>query len=79
MALDFSKLRKENARLASGGGFWQNLVRMPEGKGVIVVRLLSKPGMDFFQRTRIHNVNGKNLHCPRELADDGFYRGPCPI
>jgi hypothetical protein len=79
MALDLGKLQKEANRLATGGGFGQNLVRMPEGKGVVLLRLLSKPGTEFFQRTRIHNVNGKNIHCPRELADDGFYRGPCPI
>lgn len=80
MALDFGKLKKEAGRLATaGGGFGQNYVKMPDGKGVVVVRFLSKSGADFFQRTRIHNVNGKSVHCPRELEDDGFWRGPCPI
>ncbi|MCK9458460.1 MAG: hypothetical protein M0R80_02305 [Proteobacteria bacterium] len=84
MAMDFSGIKKEAGRLASGGGFGQNLVKMPDGKGVLVLRLLSNPKFNavsggVFVRTRIHMINGKNIHCPRELGDDGYWRGPCPI
>ena len=79
MSLDISKMRGEQKRLASGGAFGQSLVLMPPGKGVVLVRLLSRPGTDLFQRTRVHNVNGRNLHCPRELGEDQFWKGSCPI
>ena len=80
MALNIENLSKERERLTTTGfGFRKNLVQMPEGKGVVPVRLLSSPDGDLFKGTRTHNVNGKNLHCPRELAPDGYYRGKCPI
>jgi hypothetical protein len=79
MSLDLSSLKKEASRLTEGAGFGKNFVKMPQGKGVLVVRFLSVPEQPFFMRTRTHSVNGRSLHCPRELQDDGFWRGPCPI
>jgi len=69
-ALDMDELLAEDKRLASQGesGFMDNLVRMPEGNGFVVVRLLPPAkGRKFFCATRTHRVNGKSIHCTRVL------------
>jgi hypothetical protein len=89
--LDILGLQGEADRLKEGNTFagndWlENFVKMPEGAGVVVVRLLGPalPGMfnrqanPFYQSTRIHRVNGKSIHCLKELNKDKF-EGDCPI
>lgn len=88
--LDLNELLNENERLGDenqgGGNFLNNFVKMPDGNGVVLLRLLppAKKGMfgneknPFYAVTRIHSVNGKKLHCPRELVDKRW-QGECPI
>lgn len=88
MALDLSELRSELKRVSvapgqqgGGGGFLDNFVKMPESDGLVVVRLLpSKTGKvrDIYQSTRIHSINNRKLHCPRELLGERW-QGLCPI
>jgi hypothetical protein len=91
MVLDINALNQEykdsktNAESTSGS-FLENFVRMPEGKGSVVLRILppAPDGMfdrkdnPFFQWTRIHKVNGKSLHDPREKVN-GKWVGENPI
>jgi hypothetical protein len=77
---------KSNENSASVGSFLENFVRMPDGKGSVVLRILppAHDGMfgrddnPFFQTTRIHKVNGKSLHDPREKVN-GKWVGENPI
>ncbi len=88
MAVDLSELRGELKRVSvnpgqqnSGGGFLDNFVKMPESDGLVVVRILpSKTGKvrDIYQSTRLHSINNRKLHCPRELVGER-YQGLCPI
>jgi hypothetical protein len=88
MPLDLSELRSELKRVsaatsqAAGGiGFLDNFVKMPESDGLVVVRILpSKSGKvrDIYQSTRIHSINGRKLHCPREFVGERW-QGLCPI
>lgn len=89
MAVDLSELRGELKRVTvtpgqqngGGGGFLDNFVKMPESDGLVVVRLLpSKTGKvrDIYQSTRLHSINNRKLHCPRELVGER-YQGLCPI
>lgn len=87
MSLDLQELALENERLSTqaGAGWMKNFVKLPEGNGHIVVRFLSTPdGMfdraknPFYQYTRIHRVNEKSLHCPRNLVNNKFV-GECCI
>ncbi len=88
-SLDLSQLKGEADRLSkdfSSNDFLANFVKMPEKKGTVVVRLLgpAASGMfdcqvnPFYQSTRTHKVNGKNLHCLKVLQD-GKWEGECPI
>jgi hypothetical protein len=92
MGLDINALSNEYKETklsdaASGSGsFLDNFVKMPEGKGSVVLRILppAPDGMfgrdknPFFQWTRIHKVNGKSLHDPREKIN-GKWIGENPI
>jgi len=90
MTLDLTELRGENDRLSTDNSvnndFLGNFVKMPEGNGHVVVRLLppAKSGLfdrdksPFFQATRTHRVNNRSLHCPRELVGNRW-KGECPI
>lgn len=74
----------------NGGGanpdFLKNFVKLPQGNGFLMVRFLppAPPGMfgrqvnQFKQHSRIHRINGRNIHCPREKKGRGWF-GPCPI
>lgn len=88
--LDINELKsnyqevKESAETASN--YLENFVKMPEGKGSVVLRILP-PAPDgtfgrsknpFFQATRIHKVNGKSLHDPRNKVN-GKWMGQNPI
>ena len=80
------KSTKTNENASSGGNFLQNFVKMPEGKGSVVMRILppAPKGMfdndenPFYQATRIHKVNGKSLHDPR-VKVNGRWVGENPI
>jgi len=80
------KTTKTNENASSGGNFLQNFVKMPEGKGSVVMRILppAPKGMfdrdenPFYQATRIHKVNGKSLHDPRTKVN-GRWVGENPI
>lgn len=71
---------------ATSGSFLENFVKMPEGKGSVILRILppAPDGMfgreknPFYQWTRIHKVNGKSLHDPREKVN-GRWVGENPI
>lgn len=88
MGIDLSELRGELKRVSAapgqqggGGGFLDNFVKMPESDGLVVVRLLpAKSGRirDMYQSTRIHSINNRKLHCPRELLGERW-QGICPI
>jgi hypothetical protein len=95
MALDMDELMGEASRLdqkPGEGSFLDNFVKMPEGEGAIIMRILPPARADQFKSpenpnplkpklysgTRIHKVNGKSLHCPRTLQGDRWM-GDCPI
>lgn len=92
MGLDISSLNQEYKESksveqnGSGGSFLENFVRMPDGKGSVVIRILppapngmfGKEKNPFYQWTRIHKVNSKSLHDPREKVN-GKWVGENPI
>jgi hypothetical protein len=81
MGLDLNELRQEQTRLETqaGGTFLDNFVRMPEGDGIVTVRILPpKKGQKLFCVTRTHKLGKKNLHCPQTLVG-GKWQGMCPI
>jgi len=71
-----------NSIKSTGGpddSYLKNFVRMPRGKGTVVVRILPPaPGASLYQETRISKVNGKNLHDPCDKVD-GKWVGKNPI
>jgi hypothetical protein len=94
LGLDIAALQNENERLSkdsTGGDFLANFVKMPEGNGALVLRLLPPAPAGMFDReknafycsTRIHRVNNKSLHCPKELDGGRWKDNPdgiaCPI
>lgn len=81
MGIDLNELRQEQTRLESQGqeSFLNNFVRMPEGEGVVVVRILSpRKGQKLYCVTRTHKLGQKNFHCPQTLVN-GKWQGFCPI
>lgn len=91
MSLDINALNAEYKETktegsSTSGNYLENFVRMPEGKGSVVLRILppapdgmfGKSKNPFFQWTRIHKVNGKSLHDPREKVN-GKWVGENPI
>lgn len=80
------KSTKVNENSPAAGNFLENFVRMPEGKGSVVMRILppAPKGMfdrdenPFYQATRIHKVNGKSIHDPR-VKLNGRWVGENPI
>lgn len=85
MTLDIGSLQKDykSLKTAEGdsGSFLQNFVRMPEGKGSVVMRLLPPASKDnpFYLRTALHRVNGKSLHDIREYVDGKWVGNNNPI
>jgi hypothetical protein len=87
-AVNLAELGEEYQRLTTTtGGFGDNFVQMPEKEGFVVIRVLPpKKGGKLFIGTRIHRINEKNIHCPRELVKKGdrvFWvdkdpNDPCP-
>ncbi|NDC38696.1 MAG: hypothetical protein EBZ48_11670 [Proteobacteria bacterium] len=90
MGLDLGSLQNDYKTLKSaegtGGSFLENFVRMPEGKGSVVMRLLPPApkgafGRDdnpFYLVTALHRVNGKSLHDIRDYVG-GKWVGKNPI
>lgn len=88
MSLNIDELRNEVKRLENDGGgdFLENFVKMPEGEGAVVVRLLppAPAGMfdrdksSFYVATRIIRINNKTLHSPNVLVGNRW-KGDCPI
>jgi hypothetical protein len=85
MGLDLGSIQSDykglKASEGSGGSFLENFVKMPEGKGSVVMRLLPpKEGKPFYLVTALHRVNGKSLHDIREYnRDTGKWVGYNPI
>lgn len=75
-------LKDEADRLEnkSKGNFLDNFVAMPEGEGVITIRLLpAKEGKSLpFVVSRTHRINGHTVHSPLELVN-GKWVGNCPV
>lgn len=71
--------------------FLDHFVKLPDGAGAVIMRILAPApagtfGRDknpLFQYTRVHKVNGRNVHCLKELSRDSKgklrFVGDCPI
>jgi len=84
MGINLNAIRQENQRLSNTNqntSFLDNFVMMPEGEGVITVRILPpRKGLDLpFQASRTHKLNNKNFHCLCHLEANGKWVGNCPI
>lgn len=85
MGLDLGAIQNDykglKASEGSGGSFLENFVKMPDGKGSVVMRLLPpKEGKPFYLVTALHRVNGKSLHDIREYnRETGKWVGHNPI
>jgi len=85
MGLDLGAIQSDykglKASEGSGGSFLENFVRMPDGKGSVVMRLLPpKEGAPFYLVTALHRVNGKSIHDIREYSrETGKWVGQNPI
>jgi hypothetical protein len=86
--MDFlDELKQDADRVLSdnkgNADYLEKFVQFPEEDGAITVRILPPShGMKLpFQATRIHNVNGKSLHCPYELVGGKWVGQPgqCPV
>lgn len=86
--LDMGALQEEQSRLKNTGNtFLDSFVKMPEGNGIVVLRLLppAKKGTfdreknPFFVATRTHRINGRSYHCPKELENGRWRKGKCPV
>lgn len=90
MGLDLGSLQNDYKTLkateGAGGSFYENFVKMPEGKGSVVMRLLppapkgafGREESPFYLVTALHRVNGKSLHDIREYVG-GKWVGKNPI
>lgn len=85
MGLNIAKLKEEAERLkgnktTGNNSFLDNIVLMPEGSGIVSVRILPGKSEDElpFVATRIHKINDRNYHCSRVLTGD-MWRGDCPL
>lgn len=90
MGLDLGSLQNDYKTLknleGSSGSFYENFVKMPEGKGSVVMRLLppapkgafNNEKNPFYLVTALHRVNNKSLHDIRDYVD-GKWVGRNPI
>jgi hypothetical protein len=90
MGLDLGSLQSDYKTLkaseGSGGSFYENFVKMPEGKGSVSMRLLppapkgafGREESPFYLVTALHRVNGKSLHDIRDYVN-GKWVGRNPI
>lgn len=85
MSLNLDKIAEELARAEKKPGegslndVLKNYVRMPQGDGVITLRILPPmEGQDlFFAATRTHQIGDRRYHCLRENTGNGW-KGNCP-
>ena len=87
LLVEHERLSQDKNTKKGGGNddFLKNFVAFPE-TGAIVVRLLGpalsgkfeRDRSPFFMATRIHRINERSFHCPRELNGDKWL-GDCPI
>lgn len=83
LSASYKETKKEET---SSSSYLEKFVRMPDGKGSVILRILppapegafGRKKSPFFQWTRIHKVNGKSLHDPREKVN-GRWVGNNPI
>ena len=75
-----ASLQDDNERLEadSQSALSELFVRMPEKNGVVIIRLLPPADPDlfghknlFFQKTRLHYLDDRSWHCPKELKKIG--------
>lgn len=82
MGINLDELRQEHQRLENSGNknnFLDNFVKMPDGEGTVVVRLLPpRQGGKLYCLTRIHRLGDKTFHSPLTLIN-GKWEGHCPI
>ena len=81
--LNIGDINQESSRLSDSGqnsnNFLNNFVRMPEGNGAVTLRFLPpSKGSSFYCATRTHRMNGRNVHCPREL-EGARWLGQCSV
>jgi len=80
----FDGIKQEADRLSEskGGEFLAKFVKMPKENGEVSLRLLPPAhGMKLpFQSTRLHMINGKSIHCRKELQGGKWVGKPgvCP-
>lgn len=76
MSYNLSFLQDDNERLETDNqsALAELFVQMPEKNGVVVIRLLppAPPSLFghsnvFFQKTRLHYLDNRSYHCPKEL------------
>ena len=88
--LDIGALSAERSRLAATtdtNSFLDSFVKWPDGNGILVVRFLpparkgtfGKEKNPFYLQTRVHRVNGRSYHCPKEFDGKWWKLGRCPI
>lgn len=79
--LDFDALAVEEKRLdESEGGFLDQFVPMPKSNGSLTIRILPPAkGGKLFQATRLHLLNGRKLHDPKNLVNGKWDRTENPI
>lgn len=85
--LDLNSLRIDNDRLdedntqkkPAGNDFKSNFVQLPDGNCNFMLRLMPpRKGKKPYVATRLHKINGRFVHCRKELIN-GKWVGDCAI
>jgi hypothetical protein len=93
MNIDLNELREETKKHKESKENKNSnniYVQMPKEKGTLLLRILppaasgvfGEEKAPFFMKSRLHRVNGRNLHCTREAAPEGSRKklvGECKI
>jgi hypothetical protein len=85
--INLDEMQQEDIRLNAdgGGGFLDQFVPMPQVKpgatGSVTIRILPPAnGAKLFQFNRVHTVNNRKVHCPRNLINGMWNKEDyCPI
>lgn len=87
MSLDLAELQNDLESAESKAGFLdKKYVRLPEEDCSVIIRILppAPPGTfgraksKLYASTRIHRVNGKNVHCPKTMVENRWI-GKCVV